>query len=213
MPMTTRRRMNGWMAGWLLAPIAWPTALHAHDSMGPVNPPAPAPDLTVTNHQGHARALRDVLGGHISVVQTMFTGCSTVCPIQGALFARVQQRLAQINTRQVVQLLSISIDPLGDSPQALNAWLQRLQPPSQAAVATQQNQTPTQARWTAAVPKMADVGALQRGLDGATTPSAKPADGHSSRLYFFDAQARLRWRSSELPSLDEVMRVVGNLAS
>jgi protein SCO1 len=227
--MTTRRRMNGWMtgrmAGWVLTPIAWPTALHAHDSMGPVNPPTPAPDLTVTDHHGRARALRELLGDHITVLQTMFTGCSTVCPIQGALFARVQQRLAQIKTRQVVQLLSISIDPLGDSPQALNAWLQRLQapasahPPAPVKTPTQmqtrpqpQPQTHSQPRWSAAVPKMADVTALQRGLDGATTPSAKPADEHSSRLYFFDAQARLRWRSSELPSVDEVMRVVVQMA-
>jgi protein SCO1 len=175
-----------------------------------VNPPTSAPDMTVTDHQGRARPLRELLGGHVTVVQTMFTGCSTVCPIQGALFARLQQRLGQVNTRQTVQLLSISIDPLGDSPQALNAWLQRLQSPSQAKTSTP---TQTQTRWSAAVPKMADVAALQRGLDGTTTSSAKPADEHSSRLYFFDAQARLRWRSSELPAVDEVMRVVVQLSA
>lgn len=213
--MTRRRCTGGLMASLVLAPLAWPTAVHAHDSMGPVNPPTLAPDLQITDHQGRARALRDLLGGHISVVQTMFTGCSTVCPIQGALFARVQQHLAQTHARQVVQLLSISIDPLGDSPQALNAWLQRLQAPSLTKTPTPtqtQTQTPTPPRWSAAVPKMADVTALQRGLDGATTSSAKPADEHSSRLYFFDAQARLRWRSSELPSVDEVMRVVVQMA-
>jgi protein SCO1 len=215
--MTRRRCTGGLMASLVLAPLAWPTAVHAHDSMGPVNPPTLAPDLQITDHHGRARALRELLGDHITVLQTMFTGCSTVCPIQGALFARVQQRLAQINTRQVVQLLSISIDPLGDSPQALNAWLQRLQAPASAHPPAPVK-TPTQPqphsppRWSAAVPKMADVTALQRGLDGATAPSAKPADDHSSRLYFFDAQARLRWRSSELPSVDEVMRVVNYLA-
>jgi protein SCO1 len=191
MTVLTRRRCLAALGVWL-------GSAHAGDGMGPVEPPTAAPDIQLTDHLGRARALREMLAGQVSVVQTMFTGCSSVCPIQGAVFAATQQRLAKRATRQPVQLLSISIDPLGDSPAALKAWLARLQ---------------AQPTWLAAVPTMAELPRLQRGLDGNTPARSTSVDAHSDRLYFFDAQARLRWRSGSLPGADEVMRVVSHLAS
>jgi protein SCO1 len=187
----TRRRCLATLGAWLCS-------AQAGDGMGPLQPPTAAPNIQLTDHLGRARALRDMLTGHVTVVQTMFTGCSSVCPIQGAVFAATQQRLAKRPTRQPVQLLSLSIDPLGDSPAALKAWLARLQ---------------AQPGWQAAVPTMAEVPTLQRGLDGNTPASSASVDAHSDRLYFFDAQARLRWRSGSLPAADEVMRVISHLAS
>ncbi|MGK6309802.1 SCO family protein [Variovorax sp. DT-64] len=54
----------------------------------------------------------------------MFTGCSTVCPIQGALFAALQAAMAAEHS-PTLRLLSLSIDPLADDPAALSAWLRR----------------------------------------------------------------------------------------
>jgi protein SCO1 len=194
----TRRRCLAVLAAWL-------GSAHAGDGMGPVDPPTAAPDVKLTDHLGRARALREMLSGRVSVVQTMFTGCASVCPIQGAVFAQVQRRLATLATRQPVQLLSLSIDPLGDSPAALKAWLTRLQ---------------AQPTWLAAVPSMPELAILQRGLNGRadertngkTDGRNNSIDDHSDRLYFFDAQARLRWRSGALPGVDEVLRVASHLA-
>jgi protein SCO1 len=172
--------------------------VRAHDTIGPVNPPLAAPDLRLTDHLGQARSLRDWLAGRVSVVQTMFTGCTTVCPIQGALFAQVQSRLATAAARQRVQLLSLSIDPLADTPQALHAWLRRLQ---------------AGGHWAAGVPPVAEVDTLQRALDGAAARLRRGADDHSDKVYFFDAQSQLRWRSTSLPTVDEVMRVLARLAA
>jgi protein SCO1 len=73
-----------------------------------------------------------------------------------------------------------------------------------------------QPTWLAAVPTMAELAVLQRGLDGQANASvsgrSSSVDAHSDRLYFFDAQARLRWRSGALPGVDEVLRVVSHLA-
>jgi protein SCO1 len=191
MTLLTRRRCLALMAAYL-------GTAHAGDGMGPVEPPTAAPEVRLTDHLGRARALRELLAGQVSIVQTMFTGCSSVCPIQGAVFAEVQRRLAKQALRQPVQLLSLSVDPLGDSPAALMAWLTRLQ---------------AQPNWLAAVPSMAELPTLQRGLDGKASAASNSIDGHSDRLYFFDAQARLRWRSGALPGVHEVMRVVNHLAS
>jgi protein SCO1 len=191
MTLLTRRRCLALMAAYL-------GTAHAGDGMGPVEPPTAAPEVRLTDHLGRARALRELLAGQVSIVQTMFTGCSSVCPIQGAVFAEVQRRLAKQALRQPVQLLSLSVDPLGDSPAALKAWLTRLQ---------------AQPNWLAAVPSMAELPTLQRGLDGKASAASNSIDVHSDRLYFFDAQARLRWRSGALPGVHEVMRVVNHLAS
>lgn len=177
--------------------LPWPAA-RAHESIGPVTPPLAAPELPLLDHEGQPRMLRQWLAGQVTVAQTMFTGCATVCPIQGALFAELQKRLATLRTRQPVQLLSLSIDPLADTPQALQAWRRRLQ---------------AQDRWRAGVPRIADVAALQRALDGSTARARRGADDHSDQLYFFDAQSQLRWRSTSLPTLDEAMRVVAHLAA
>ncbi|MEX3815274.1 SCO family protein [Paraburkholderia sp. BR13439] len=55
----------------------------------------------------------------------MFTGCSSVCPLQGALFSAVQQGIPRLGSQYPLRLISLSIDPLADSPGALRAWLER----------------------------------------------------------------------------------------
>jgi protein SCO1 len=200
LPSTPTRRhcLSALAGGFAMVQGFWPGAAQAYDAMGAVDPPTPALDFKLTDHLGRARGLREMLSGRVTVVQTMFTGCSTVCPIQGAVFAELQRRLTKINSKQAVQLLSLSIDPLGDSPTALKAWLERLQ---------------AESNWSAGVPQMADVVPLQRSLDGPASRNKNGADEHSDRLYFFDAQARLRWRSGALPAVAEVLRVVGYLAA
>jgi protein SCO1 len=176
-----------------------PRIAQAHAGPGPVSPPVAAPDLVFTDHLGRPQRLRAWLTGHVTAVQTVFTGCSSVCPLQAALFAAAQKRLAGQTSRTPVRWLSISIDPLGDTPALLHAWLQRAGTPPAA--------------WVAGLPRMADVEPLRRALDGSATEPLRRADGHSDKVYFFDAQAQMRWRSASLPSADDVVRVVRHLAA
>ncbi|MBT2332906.1 SCO family protein [Variovorax paradoxus] len=175
-----RRLLAAGALAWLGVP-----PVRANDSIGRVMPAVTAPALPLRRHDGAAPMLAAQLRGGPTAVQLMFTGCSTVCPIQGALFSTLQAALlAERNT--AVRLLSLSIDPLADDPAALSAWLRRF------------GAGPT---WSAAAPALQ---ALESMLS-LFTGGAAAGDRHTGQVYLFDRQARLVWRTSELPPVEEVM--------
>lgn len=79
--------------------------------------------LRLTDQNGKAFAPK--WGGHLTVVNFIYTGCSTACPIQTHELAEVQKALPTA-VRQRVRLLSISIDPLQDTPSALRDYALRM---------------------------------------------------------------------------------------
>jgi protein SCO1/2 len=187
--MTPRRGALAWLLG---TPCAWaqPVAVPAHDPFGPVRPPQPVPKLRLTREDGSAFDLPTQLRGRISAVQLMFTGCSATCPIQGALFAALAPMVA---AQREMQLLSLSIDPLGDSPQALAAWRARF------GAAT---------NWQAAVPGARDVDRLLDFLRG----RAQGVDRHTAQIYLFDRQARLAYRTADMPPARFVADLMNELS-
>lgn len=174
----------------LLAALASaPFAARGHDPFGRVDPPKPAPRLPLRCADGSLRDFGERLRGHTTAVQLMFTTCSAVCPIQGALFAAVAGQLQGGDAR----LLSLSIDPLNDDPRALAAWLARFG----AAPA-----------WQAAAPRLADVDRLFDLLNG----RAPGPDRHSTQVYLFDRRARLVYRTPELPKVAHVVEMLREVA-
>jgi protein SCO1/2 len=161
----------------------------SHDPFGPLRPPQPMPDLTLTGDDGKRFGLDARLRGRISAVQLMFTGCSATCPIQGALFAALAPQVA---TAANMQLLSISIDPLGDPPAALHEWLGRF------------GRHPN---WRAAVPRVEDTDKLLDFLRGRATG----ADRHTAQIYLIDRQARLAYRTAEMPPARFVVDLMSQL--
>jgi protein SCO1/2 len=77
------------------------------------------PDVTLVNQAGESVRLHALLDGKIVVIQTMFTTCGTICPPLGANFARLQSLLVDLPD---VVLVSISVDPITDTPERLRAW-------------------------------------------------------------------------------------------
>ncbi|WP_309836934.1 SCO family protein [Caballeronia sp. LZ065] len=174
-----------------------PSFAHAqHGGPGLVTPPVRLEDVWLVDQNGAKRRLSAWLHGGVTALQTVYTGCGTVCPLQGALFSAVQERIPRIKAPRRVQLLSIGIDPLSDSPAALRAWLARFE----AGPA-----------WNAATPALADVDPMRVTLSGSKTPLGNLAD-HSTQVYCFDTGATLRWRSADLPRVDDVCDVLGALA-
>ena len=92
-PRPTRRTALTLAAGWCLA-----SAARAHGALGLLDTPAPAPGLWLTLHDGRRAFLPDLLQGRITALQLMFTSCSAVCPLQGAVFATLQERLRSAPT-------------------------------------------------------------------------------------------------------------------
>ncbi|MDM0108043.1 SCO family protein [Variovorax sp. J22R24] len=186
---SARRRL---LTAGALALLGMPDTGRAAVGVGPVVPAVAAPALPLRRHDGAARTLQVQLRGAVTAVQLMFTGCSTVCPIQGALFAALQAAMAA-ERGTTLRLLSLSIDPLADDPAALSAWLRRF------------NAGPA---WSAAAP-------TREALEGMLTlfkGAAAAGDRHTGQVHVFDRDARLVWRTTELPPTAEVMAALRRAA-
>ena len=67
------------------------------------------------------RFYSDLVKGKVVVINFIFTTCTTICPPLGATFARVQRELGE-RTGRDVHFISVSIDPVTDTPERLKAW-------------------------------------------------------------------------------------------
>ncbi|QBB72342.1 SCO family protein [Pseudolysobacter antarcticus] len=65
----------------------------------------------------------DLVQGRLVAVNFIFTECGTVCPLMGLRYAQLQALLGP--QARDVTLLSISIDPLNDTPARLAQWSQK----------------------------------------------------------------------------------------
>jgi protein SCO1/2 len=80
------------------------------------------PDDVLTDQHGKkVRFYSDLVKGKVVAINTIFTTCTTICPIMGANFARLRNLLGDVAGRKV-ELISISIDPVADTPQRLAQW-------------------------------------------------------------------------------------------
>lgn len=81
-------------------------------------------ELTLTNQLGHQVSLNKELRGKILVIDFIFTSCPTVCPRLSANMKEIQKAYIKKNP-ELVQFISISVDPQRDSFQALRAYADR----------------------------------------------------------------------------------------
>lgn len=83
------------------------------------------PDVELVDQDGRRHALR-ALGNGPVLLSFFYTGCSSVCPPQTASLRAMRQQLQQAkNNARLPLILSITVDPLGDTPQALRSYAQR----------------------------------------------------------------------------------------
>src|SRR3954454_21338403 len=110
-----RRAFLATMGAALLAPTPARADEVVQSDHGAVKPPRVAPALKVVRQDGVSTTLQGLVDRHVTAAQLMFTSCTTTCPIQGAIFARVQ-RLLPDHVGRGIQLLSLSVDPDHDTP-------------------------------------------------------------------------------------------------
>ena len=80
------------------------------------------PEIMVLDQDGRKlNFYRDLIKGKTVAINFIFTTCTTVCPPMGATFAKVQTLLGE-RAGKDVQLISISVDPVTDTPERLKAW-------------------------------------------------------------------------------------------
>jgi protein SCO1/2 len=82
------------------------------------------PDVTLINQEGRKVPLKKLLLSDKPVlVDFVYTTCTTICPILSANFTNFQHELA--TKAGTFQLVSISIDPENDTPNAMKTYLER----------------------------------------------------------------------------------------
>lgn len=156
-----------------------------HLPFGPVRPARPLPDVDLALADGSTTTLAALTEGRWTLLQLMFTSCSTTCPIQGAIFQRAESLLGE---EPSVRFLSVSIDPITDEPGALRRWLDTYG---------------AGASWTAGSPRPDQVNPLVGALHGI----GEGVDVHDARVYLIDPEGRLAFSTEDLPDAEVVVRL------
>jgi protein SCO1/2 len=105
---------------------------HAHHHGAAAQPPAGAVtvrglDTTLVDQDGRSVNLRrDVIGSRIAVVDFVYTTCTTVCPLASGMFSQLQKLLGDDLGRDVA-LVTLTVDPVRDTPQRLKAYAARFE--------------------------------------------------------------------------------------
>jgi protein SCO1/2 len=102
---------------------------HAHHRAMMNTPAEPAKttevdllDKVLVDQNGdEMKFVSEVIGDRIVVMDFVYTSCTTVCPVISAVFGQVQDKLGEQLGDEVV-LVSVSVDPVRDTPQRLKAY-------------------------------------------------------------------------------------------
>jgi YVTN family beta-propeller protein len=80
------------------------------------------PDVEVLDQDGRElHFYTDLIKDKTVAINFIFTNCTTICPPLAATFARVQKEMGD-KVGKDVHFISISVDPLTDTPERLKAW-------------------------------------------------------------------------------------------
>ena len=82
-------------------------------------------DIVLLNQDGRQVHLyHDLIKGKVVAINSVFTSCTTICPVLGANFASLTKKLGA-HAGKDVMLISISIDPETDTPARLKSWSEK----------------------------------------------------------------------------------------
>jgi len=82
----------------------------------------PVPNATLVSEANKPLQL-EVMKGHVAVYDFMFTNCAGTCPMMAATMRRITTK---IDKDAPVRFVSISVDPLRDTPAALHTYASRV---------------------------------------------------------------------------------------
>jgi protein SCO1 len=98
------------------APAAAPADTAAHNYFG---------DIKLVNQDGQEmRLYSDLMQGKTVVINAMFTSCTGACPVMSGTMEKIQNHLGD-RVGKDVRLISISVDPVNDTPAKLKEYAAR----------------------------------------------------------------------------------------
>ena len=152
------------------------------------------PDARVLDQDGRElKFYTDLVRGKTVAVNFIFTTCTTICPPLGATFRRVQQELGERAGRDV-HLISVSVDPVNDTPERLKAWGAKFK----AAPG-----------WTFVTGAKPDIDGLLRAL---AASAARPEDHSPTILVINDAKGIVT-RTYGLARPSQIVKIIDDAAS
>jgi protein SCO1/2 len=143
------------------------------------------PDVEVVTHEGKTvHFYSDLVKGRHVAVNFIFTNCTTVCPMSGAMFATLQKQ----NDRDL-HFISVSIDPSHDTPRRLTSWSRQFR---------------TQPGWTLITGKQTAIDAIVKAFGG---PEGRPQD-HNPLTIIGSDRTRSWQRLYGFPGAEKVAATV-----
>lgn len=80
------------------------------------------PDVPVVDQEGRERSFySELVRDRVVAMNFVFSTCSTVCPPMGANFGKLASELGDRLGRDV-HLISVSVDPVTDTPERMKEW-------------------------------------------------------------------------------------------
>jgi protein SCO1/2 len=140
----------------------------------------PVPDFSLAERNGKTVTLAD-LRGKLWIADFIYTSCTDTCPLQSAEMAKLQERWG---SQPDLKLVSFSVDPERDTPQALARYAERFRADAD--------------RWLFLTGDKEQLSRLiQEGFHLGATPALKSAAGedvilHSPRFVLVDKSAQIR---------------------
>jgi cytochrome oxidase Cu insertion factor (SCO1/SenC/PrrC family) len=104
-----------------------PFGLHAQSPAGPELVQLgdmQIPNIELQNQHGETVRIYDLIRGKTVAISFIFTTCTTICPPMGANFSKVKSLLGDAVGKEVA-MLSISLDPVTDTPARLLEWQEK----------------------------------------------------------------------------------------
>jgi len=145
-------------------------------------------EVLLDQHGTKVRFVSDVIGDQIVVMDFVYTTCTTVCPVLSAIFQQVQTKLGD-RLGIDVKMISMSVDPVRDTPERMNKYAQGLR---------------AHADWTWLTGEKTTVDEVLRGL-GAYTPNF---EDHPSIVLVGDPQRGTWKRFFGFPGPDKILAAV-----
>ena len=115
--------------------------------------------------------------GKITLVEFIYTTCRIICQVAGSEYARLRDRLSEAGLGDRVRLLSISFDPLQDTPQQMRDY------------AT--NHGAEGGIWTIARVGVRDLDLMKRSFGLRVIPDKMGGYQHNAAIHLIDRSGRL----------------------
>ncbi len=160
------------------------------------------PEFSLIERSGDLTGL-SALRRKIWIADFIYTNCPDTCPLQSAEMARLQTELSDIPN---VRLVSVTVDPKRDTPQALSRYAERF--------------NADRRRWLFLTGEKEEIYRLaQQGFRLSAVPVSKdegnddPAFIHSSRFVLVDGKATIRgyYDSNDVQALQHLRRDIKTL--